>query len=189
MMHPTVGRTRNLALGLVIAACVTTAVGADDESTVTELMRSGRSAAAMSAANRHLAKNPGNPRMRFLKALIQQETGRQASAVTTYRKLIDDYPTLAEPYNNLAVLYSAMGAPEKARATWELAASASRSLANKHEKLGDVYADLAMRTYRHALRSDEPTEEAVAQPPVIRQLIPGAGNATAAPASAVRRTR
>jgi len=189
MMHFTVGRTRSLVLCLIIAADVASAARADDESTVTELMGSGRAAAALSVANRHLAKNPGNPGMRFLKALILQETGQQSAAVATYRKLIEDYPALAEPYNNLAVLYSAMGAPDKARATWELAARASRSLATTHEKLGDVYADLATRTYRQALRSENPAEAAASQPPVIRQLIPRAGNGTAAPVSGASRTR
>lgn len=189
MMHLNVRRTRSLALCLMIFAGVATAAWADDASTVTELMGSGRSAAALSVANRHLAKNPGNPGMRFLKALILQETGRQTAAVATYTKLIEDYPALAEPYNNLALLYSAMGAPDKARATWEMAARASRSLANTHEKLGDVYADLATRTYRQAQQSDETAEGAVPPPPVIRQLIPRAGNGTAVPVSGSSRTR
>ena len=186
MPHTATGLITRLLLGLASAACVVTAAWADAESSVVDLMRSGRTAAAMSVANQQIALHPRSPNMRFLKALMLQEAGRHTQAIATYRKLIEDYPALPEPYNNLAALYAAIGEPDKARDTWELAARASRSLAITHEKLGDVYADLATRTYRQALQSGDQGGEAAPPPPVIRQLIPGAGNGTAAPVSGSR---
>ena len=169
-------------LGLLAATVVATAALADEAATVVELMRNGRASAAMSAADRELAKNPRNPQIRFLKALLQHEAGHHALAIATYQRLIADYPGLPEPYHNLAALYAGLGERDKARTTLELAARASRSLAVQHEKLGDVYAHLATQTYRQALQSDHAGTEAPRQLPLIRQLIRGPDFAATPPA-------
>ncbi len=172
-MHASLGPISRLFLALSAASLVATAAFADQGATVVELMRNGRTAAAMAAADRELAKNPRNPHIRFLKALLQQEAGQHAFAIATYKRLIADYPELPEPYHNLATLYAGLGELDKARTTLELAARASRSLAVQHEKLGDVYAHLATQTYRQALQSDQAGGEAPTALPLIRQLIRG----------------
>ena len=58
-----------------------------------------------------------------------------------FSKLIEDYPELPEPYNNLAALLRRRRASiDKARATLEMALRTNPSYATAHENLGDVYA-------------------------------------------------
>ena len=160
-------------IGLVLLGAVFIALPAlaNDESRVVDLMRKGQWNPALSIADRHLAKHPGDAAMRFLKGLLQQKSGRQRDAITTYQRLIQDHPALPEPYHNLAVLYAAQGQFEQSRATLEQAAEASRSLANIHEKLGDVYAHMAMGIYRQSLQPQDPGLAQTAGLPLIQQLI------------------
>jgi Flp pilus assembly protein TadD len=140
-------------LRLLLAAGLgaTATVRADDLGDVRQLMDAGQSAAALQRADQFLATNAKDPQMRFLKGVILAETKRDAEAVTLFQKLSEDYPDLAEPYNNLAVLYAAHGDYAKARATLDLALRANPDYAAAHENLGDVYAAMAAQSYAHAL--------------------------------------
>ena len=171
---------RRIGLALLGALFVATPAFADDESTVIDLTRKGQWNQALSIADRHLAKHPRDPGMRFLKGLLQQKSGRQRDAITTYQRLIQDHPALPEPYYNLALLYAAQGQFEQSRSTLEQAAAASRSLANIHEKLGDVYSHMAMGTYRQALQPQDPGLAQTAGLPLIEQLIVKPAQAAAA---------
>ena len=175
---------RWISLTLLGVLFIATPACADDESTVIDLMRNGQWNPALSIADRHLAKHPGDASMRFLKGLLQQKSGRQRNAITTYQRLIQDHPALPEPYYNLAVLYAAQGQFEQSRATLEQAAAASRSLANIHEKLGDVYAFMAMGSYRQSLQPQDPGLAQTAGLPLIQQLIAKPAHAAGAQPSA-----
>ncbi len=165
-------------LGLLAAALCATAAFADDYATVNQLLRSGQLAQAMRDAERYLAQNPRDPQMRFLKGLIQQDGGKQAEAIATYTRLIEDYPELPEPYNNVAVLYAAQGDVDKARSALEMATRTSASYAIAHENLGDIYARLASQSYTQALRLDAGNTTLAPKLALVRQLIAGPAQAT-----------
>ena len=162
---------RWISLVLLSTVLIAMPAIADDELTVIDLMRNGQLNQASSIADRRLAKHPRDPAMRFLKGLLQQKSGRQREAIATYRRLIQDHPALPEPYYNMALLYAAQGQFEQSRTALEQAAQASRSLANIHEKLGDVYAHLAMGTYRQSMQPQDPGLAQTASLPLIQQLI------------------
>jgi tetratricopeptide (TPR) repeat protein len=109
---------------------------------------------ALSKADQYLAGKPRDPQMRFLKGVIQTESGKPADAVATFTKLTEDFPELPEPYNNLAVLYAGQSQFDKARAALEMAIRTNPSYATAHENLGDVYAKLASQAYSKALQLD-----------------------------------
>ncbi len=167
--RPGIGRC--MRLGLLAVAVMATTAFADDYTPVNQLLRDGQFAEAMVKADQYLAKNPRDPQMRFLKGLIQQDSGKQAEAIATYTRLIEDYPELPEPYNNVAVLYAAQGQFEKARVSLEMATRASRSYAVAHENLGDVYARLASQAYSQALALDGSNRALPPKLALIRQLI------------------
>jgi Flp pilus assembly protein TadD len=170
--HTLLGRLfRSVLLVAAFMTFTTMASGADDEAGVVETMRNGQLEQALAMAERRLAKSPRDPAMRFLKGLLEQKSARHNDAMATYRRLIQDHPALPEPYHNLAVLYAAQGQFEQARSTLEQAARASRSLANIHEQLGNVYAHLAMRSYRQALAPQEPGLAQTSSTALIQQLI------------------
>jgi tetratricopeptide (TPR) repeat protein len=147
-------RSKFLLCPLLVVAC--TFLGfdtrADELSDVQRLYYSGQSAAAMKRVDEFLAANPKDPQMRFLKGVMLTDTKRSADAIVLFQKLSEDYPDLAEPYNNLAALYAAGGDYAKARATLDQALRTNPAYATAHENLGDVYAALAAQSYERALK-------------------------------------
>jgi tetratricopeptide (TPR) repeat protein len=162
---------------LVAMAAVVACSGvawADEYGDVSTLTRSGQSAQAIAKADQYLAAKPRDPQMRFLKGVAQTEAGRTADAIATFAALNQDYPELAEPYNNLAVLYAGQAQFEKARAALELAIKANPNYAVAHENLGDVYAKLASVSYARAQQLDAANASVPAKLALIRQLFPPA---------------
>ncbi len=170
-MPPTLGPRQRFRLGCLALALVATAALADDYAPISLLLRNGQLAQAMQKADEYLAKNPRDPQMRFLKGLIQQDSGKTADAVATFTKLTDDYPELPEPHNNLAVLYAAQGQLDKARLALETAIRANRGYAIAHENLGDVYARLAAQSYAQSQQLDTTNNSVAPKLALIRQLV------------------
>ena len=127
---------------------------ADDYADVSRLMRAGQYAEAMTKSDQYLATKPKDPQMRFLRGVIQTETGKTNDAIATFTQITQDYPELPEPYNNMAVLYAGQSQFDKARAALEMAIRTNPSYATAHENLGDVYAKLASQAYSKALQLD-----------------------------------
>lgn len=151
-MHATFQTTARL---LILALCCATAsVHADDYQEVNQLMAAGKLSDAMSKADAFLVTKPADPQMRFLKGVLQRNTGKQSEAIATFIKLTEDFPALSEPYNNLAVIYAGQSQFEKARAALEMAIRTNPGYATAHENLGDVYVRLASQTYSKALELD-----------------------------------
>jgi ketosteroid isomerase-like protein len=141
--------TLTLALGLLFSSSVLA-----DYAEVGRLLRAGQFAEATAKADQFLAGKPKDAQMRFLKGVILTEQGKPQDAITVFTKLIEDYPELPEPYNNLAVLQAGQGHFDKARAALEMAIRTNPSYATAHENLGDVYAKLASQAYSKALQLD-----------------------------------
>ena len=66
---------------------------------------------------------------------------------------MSDYPELAEPHNNLAVIYASRGDYSLARTELETAISLNPGYATAFENLGDVYARLASQQYALSARA------------------------------------
>ncbi len=138
---------------LALVASLTLATAhADVYGDVGQLLRGGRLAEAQAKADQHLAAKPRDPQMRYLKGLIQRESGQLAEALATFTQLTEDFPELPEPYNGLAVIHAARGDYDKARAALELAIRNNPGYATAHENLGDLYARLAQQAYCKALQ-------------------------------------
>ena len=188
---------RMLAVAAVLSA---SSAWADDYADVSRLMRAGQYPEAQAKADQYLAGKPKDPQMRFLKGVIQTETGKTNDAIATFTQITQDYPELPEPYNNMAVLYAGQSQFDKARAALEMAIRTNPSYATAHENLGDVYAKLASQAYSKALQLDGGNAGVQPKLALIRTLFsadiknpakPAAAapaTAPAAPAVAVRPT-
>ncbi|MBS7807702.1 nuclear transport factor 2 family protein [Variovorax sp. PCZ-1] len=143
-----------ISAALLSAGVLFSSLAFADYAEVNRLMRAGQFAEATAKADQFLAGKPKDPQMRFLKGVILTEQGKPQDAITTFTKLIEDYPELPEPYNNLAVLHAGQGQFDKARAALEMAIRTNPSYATAHENLGDVYAKLASQAYSKALQLD-----------------------------------
>ncbi len=154
MQHGLANIFTALRLLALACACAALPAQADDYADVSQLLSSGKLAEAAIKADNYLAAKPRDPQMRFLKGVIERSAGKVNEAITTLTQLTQDYPELAEPYNNLAVLYAGQGQLDKARAALEMAVRANPDYAIAHENLGDVYVRLANQAYGKARQID-----------------------------------
>ena len=174
-----------LAISCALALSALPALAQGDEAAeVNRLLRAGQYSEALSKADQALTAKPKDPQLRFLKGVIQTESGKTADAMVTFTKLTEDFPELPEPYNNLAVLYANLSQFDKARAALEMAIRTNPSYATAHENLGDVYAKLASQAYSKALQLDAGNTAVPPKLNLIRNLFSGP-SATARPAASV----
>ncbi|WP_139826486.1 tetratricopeptide repeat protein, partial [Derxia lacustris] len=124
----------------------------DEAARIETLARSGDTPAALARADGWIATHPRDARVRFLRGVLLSDQQRSADAIAAFTDLNRDFPELAEPYNNLAVLLAAEGRYDEARAALESAIRAAPGYALAWENLGDVHVQLAARAYGSAVR-------------------------------------
>ena len=176
--------TRSIARLLLAASlCALAPMSrADEVSQVRQLVRAGQSNEAMAKLDQFLLGKPKDPQLRFLKGVLLADSGRTAEATAVFTLLVEDYPELPEPYNNLAVIYAAQGQYDKARAALEAALRGNPSYATAYENLGDVYARLAAQAYARSLSLDATNSTLlpkIAQMRTLFTAIPGEARAVA----------
>ena len=171
-----------IALFVGLMACPATR--ADELSDVQRLHYAGQTTAAMQRADQFLTTKPKDPQMRFLKGVMLSDNKLDAQAIAQFQKLTEDYPDLAEPYNNLAALYAAAGDYAKARATLEQALRTNPGYATAHENLGDVHAALASQSYARALQLEPKNVTVPPKLALVRELFKRRDVGAPAPAPA-----
>jgi len=112
---------------------------------------------AHSLITTELQSNPRSPIWRFLQATLLAELGQDAEAIRSLEDFVNEFPELAEPHNNLAVLYLRNGQPQRARESLERALLNRPGYALAHENLGDLHAALAQQAYEAGLRAKQPS--------------------------------
>ncbi len=122
----------------------------DPHNDVHKLLRQAKYAQALTLVDKALLKNPRDPQMQFWQGYIYERTGNPSSAMQVYLGLTQEYPELAEPFNNLGVLYAAQGDYEKARVALEAALRSNPNYATAYENLGDVLMASAKQAYLRA---------------------------------------
>lgn len=137
-----------------------------------KLLRQGRLSDALTEAERYLADHPREARARFLKGVILTEQKKGDEAIDVFAALIEDYPELPEPYNNLAVLYASHGEYDNARNALEQAIENHPDYAIAYENLGDVQAKLAARAYARAFELNGKSRALESKLDAVRHLLP-----------------
>lgn len=117
---------------------------------VKKLITAGNYPQALLQADQYLVKNPRDAQMRFVRGVILTDMRNTEAARAVFQQLVEDFPELPEPYNNLAVLYAADGQLGRARAALETALLARPDYATAHENLGDIYLQMAAEAYQRA---------------------------------------
>lgn len=172
------------ALLFTVGILPATAGPVEDTKEATKLYQQGRFDLAMAKVNAALAQQPKDAQGRFLKGLILTEQKKTADAIQVFTGLTEDFPELPEPYNNLAVLYAGQGNYDKAKASLELAIHTHPSYATAYENLGDIYAQLARRSYDKVLQLDKTNTSAQSKLAMVKDLFGGPGKGPAVVAAA-----
>ena len=159
-----------LLASCLFAAMSVEAATAEETNEIRRLHQSGSSAQALAVADKLLLARPKDVQVRFLKGVVLAETQRGAEAIGVFQTLTEDFPELAEPYNNLAALHAAQGDYEKARVALEQALRGNPGYATAHENLGDVYAMLASRSYGRALALEPANNSVSTKLGLVREL-------------------
>jgi tetratricopeptide (TPR) repeat protein len=165
------------------ASCV--AGPAEDTKEATRLYQQGKPDQALAKINLALAQQPKDAQGRFLKGLIYTEQKKTAEAIQIFTGLTEDYPELPEPYNNLAVLYASQGNYDKAKAALELAIHTHPSYSTAYENLGDIYAQLARRSYDKVLQLDKTNTSAQSKLAMVKDLFSPPGKSASVSATTV----
>jgi len=127
-------------------------VQSDPHDQVKKLLRQEKYERAVVLVDKYMAVNPRDPQMRFWKAWITDLTGDKDIALGMYLSLTQDYPEIAEPFNNLAGLYAAKGQFSVAKEALDAALRANPNFADAHENMGDVLIQLANYSYQRSLQ-------------------------------------
>lgn len=125
-----------------------------DRDEINKLISDKRYQEALSQINTQLGTQPKDVEALFLQAVTLTRLERNKEAIASYKKLIDAYPTLPEPRNNLAVLYARQGELQNAEQALQSALNTDPAYAAAHSNLSDLYKTLASIAYNKALNLD-----------------------------------
>lgn len=125
---------------------------------VNRMIADGNYTKALQYADEGLAKNKRNVALMFKRATILEHLGRRDEAMAAYQQLINAYPEIPEPYNNLAILTAdgGKGDIDHAIELLDRAITANPNFATAHENLGDLYALKALQNYRLGMPANTP---------------------------------
>ena len=102
------------------------------------------------------AAKPGaavSPQWRLMNSQILAGLGQSAKAIEELQALIQEFPELPEPYNNLGVLYAAQGNYDAAMTAFISAIQARPNYKIAHQNLGDLYTAMAQQAYAKAVQA------------------------------------
>ena len=144
---------------------------ADEVDDAAALLRKGAPDQALERIDGFLKSNPKDARGRFLRGVILTQQQKADEAIAIFRALSEEMPELAQPRNNLGVLYAAKGRYDEARRELEMAILADPKYALAHENLGDVYARMAGQSFQQAGKLDPKNLSAQGKSKMIDQLL------------------
>ncbi len=158
--RPFIHKTLGFILGLLNCLAYTQLHAQSPETSVNELMRNGQVDQALSNIEVQLAKEPGNAQWRFLRGVALSQLQRDPEAIDTFSRLSRDYPTLAEPLNNLAVVQARSGQLDEALTSLRQATRLDPGYAMAHHNMGDVLAQMSANAYAKAVEVDPQSDTA-----------------------------
>ena len=129
---------------------------------VRKLLRQAKYPQALELVDKALSTNPRDPQMRFWQGFLFEQLGQADQAQQVYLELTREYPELAEPFNNLGVMYAAKGDYPNAKVALEGALRAAPNFTTALENMGDLLVNMARQSYQRALLLD-PQQRGITQ--------------------------
>lgn len=108
---------------------------------------------AEKAVSLALKQMPESAQLRFKRAVIAERSGQTQKAVQLLKQMIQRYPEIPEPYNNLAAIYAAQGKKAQARDCLTQAVRINPNFALGWENLGNMIVQDALPYYEKAAKA------------------------------------
>jgi tetratricopeptide (TPR) repeat protein len=109
---------------------------------------------ALALIQKELISKPKDPTLVFQRGISLAVLGKHDEAMADFLFLTQEYPTLPEPYHNLAIIYSHKGDFARAKSALDTAIQNNPNYASAYDNLGDVYTKLAAQSYQKAQQLD-----------------------------------
>ncbi|MDX8404353.1 MAG: tetratricopeptide repeat protein, partial [Mariprofundaceae bacterium] len=152
------GKTAFLALLLMICSLLSSvAMAADIYDGSKSDIQAGRTEIALGALQEIIKQQPDAYQAWFLIGVAHAGEQQFHQAIEAFRHVIELNPLLAEPHNNLAVIYNELGDVRAAVNELEQSLKKRPDYAIVEENIADLYVKLALQNYRNALEK-EPRE-------------------------------
>jgi Flp pilus assembly protein TadD len=139
-----------LKRALPLAIILSGAAQAADLDVAQRQWLAGQRQQAVATVEKALSANPNELKLRFALGVMRMELGELDQANKLFTALTQDFPDIAEPYNNLAVIQAARGELTQAQNNLEQALALQPAHAQALENLGDVLLRQAARAFQSA---------------------------------------
>ena len=116
-----------------------------------EALNLGRVAAAADILNKQVQAKPDDYQAWFLLGVAQARSQHFHQAIEAFRRVIELRDDLAEPHNNLAVIYNELGDVKSAVHELEQSLQKHPGYGVAEENIADLYIKLALQYYKKAL--------------------------------------
>jgi tetratricopeptide (TPR) repeat protein len=143
------------ALSMALYCATATCHGLADPPPAGEPKPAARSEAAALAVRPDADRTDAEPQ--FREGLRLAAANKTEEAIKVFSGLIRNYPLLPQPYVQLAALYVQQGKLSKAVEALRAAVERGLDEGAMHERLGDLYLDLATQSYHSALKTGHPS--------------------------------
>ncbi len=133
--------------------CLSPCVWADATADIETLIQNkqwGQAQALIQAETQKSTPSAHSPQWRLMTSQVQVGLGKTDEAISTLQALIQEFPELPEPYNNLGVLLAAQGHYEAAAQALISAIQARPAYKVALQNLGDLYTAMAQQAYTQA---------------------------------------
>jgi len=115
------------------------------------LIEQGSEPEAIKMLQKLSSKKPGDYQIWFMLGVAETHQKNFQAAIGHFRKVITLRPALAEPHNNLAVIYNEMGDIRASVKELEASLELNPDYVTAQENIGDMYVKLALEAYQKAL--------------------------------------
>lgn len=151
-------KTACLPLFLLICYLLSsTAIAAGAYDDVKSDIQAGRTEIALGTLQGMIKQQPDDYQAWFLIGVAHARQQQFHQAIEAFRRVIELNSALAEPHNNLAVIYNELGDVRAAVNELEQSLKKHPDYAIVEENIADLYVKLALQNYRNALEK-EPRE-------------------------------
>jgi len=148
---------RWIVMGMVLWLSLASAQAQDWTQKARQALQAGHAEQAANLLQEQVKINPRDYQAWFLLGVSQAKIQRYHPAIESFRRVLELRPDLAEPHNNLAVIYNELGDVPAAIVQLEASLKKHPDYLVAEENIADLYLKMALTYYKKALEQTDDT--------------------------------